>query len=141
MQRLEDGQLDVILVLDFEISPALHSTVLQFTPARCVLPGGHPLADKPVSLKDLTDEPFIMLDVAKTRDYFLSIFGDFGLQPNIAMRVSSAEMARSLVASGFGYSLLNFSTPEHRNIVYCPIEGPVRPSNLRRRAAISSSPI
>jgi DNA-binding transcriptional LysR family regulator len=130
MQRLEEGVLDVILVMDFEISPTLHSTPLLSTPARCVLPIGHPLAKGAVSLKDLADEPFIMLDVAKTRDYFLSIFGDFGLQPNIATRAPSAEMVRSLVASGFGYSLLNFCTPERRNIIYCPLEGHVRPSNL-----------
>jgi len=130
MQRLEEGILDVIFVMDFEISPTLHVTALKPTPVRCVLPSGHPLAPGPVSLKNFADQPFILLDIAKTRDYFLSIFGDLGLQPNIAMRAPSAEMVRSLVASGFGYSLLNFCTTERRNIAYCPIEGPVRESNL-----------
>ena len=130
MQKLEDGVLDVIFVMDFEISPTLHSTVLQPTPVQCVLPSGHALAKGPVSLKDLANEPFIILDVAKTRDYFLSIFGDLGLQPNIATRAPSAEMVRSLVANGFGYSLLNFCTAERHNIIYRPLEGHVRPSNL-----------
>ena len=130
MQRLEEGILDIIFVMDFEISPTLHVTVLKPTPVRCVLPSGHPLSRGSVSLKDLADEPFILLDIAKTRDYFLSIFGDLGLRPNIATRAPSAEMVRSLVASGFGYSLLNFCTTERRNITYCPIEGPVRESNL-----------
>jgi DNA-binding transcriptional LysR family regulator len=130
MQRLEDGALDVIFVMDFEISPTLHSTVLQPTPVQVVLPNGHPLAKGSISLRDFAEEPFILLDVAKTRDYFLSIFGDFGLQPNIATRAPSAEMVRSLVANGFGYSLLNFSTAERHDIVYRPLNDPIRPSNL-----------
>src|SRR5262249_26754237 len=112
MQRLEEGALDVIFVMDFEISPTLHVARLKSTPVRCVLPRNHRLASGPVSLKELAHEPFILLDIAKTRDYFLSIFGDHDLQPNIATRAPSAEMVRSLVASGFGYSLLNFCTQD-----------------------------
>jgi DNA-binding transcriptional LysR family regulator len=71
-----------------------------------------------------------MLDIERTRDYFLAVFGEFGLQPNVAYRASSAEMVRSMVANGFGYSLLNFCPPDRKGIVYRPIEGHVRPSNL-----------
>ncbi len=140
-QRLEDGVLDVIIVLDFELSPAFQSNLLQNTPAQCVLPREHRLANGPVSLKALEKEPFIMLDIPSTRDYFLSVFGDLGLQPNVAHRAPSADMVRSLVANGFGYSLLNFCTPDRRNIVYQPIDGDIRPSHLvavrqyRRRAS------
>jgi DNA-binding transcriptional LysR family regulator len=131
MQKLEDGSLDIIFVLDFEISPNLHSTLLQSSPAQCVLPEDHILATGgPVSLKALAEEPYIMLDIPRTKDYFLSVFGDLGLQPNIALRAQTAEMVRSLVANGFGYSLLNFSMPDRRNIVYRPLEGYTRPSNL-----------
>jgi DNA-binding transcriptional LysR family regulator len=131
MQKLEEGSLDIIFVLDFEISPNLHSTLLQATPAQCVLPEHHILATGgPVSLKALAEEPYIMLDIPRTKDYFLSVFGDLGLQPNIALRAQSAEMVRSLVANGFGYSLLNFSMPDRRNIVYRPLEGHTRPSHL-----------
>jgi DNA-binding transcriptional LysR family regulator len=130
MQRLEDGNLDVIIVLDFDLTPALHSTLLQPSPAYCVLPTGHFLANNDVSLQKLSREPFIMLDIARTRDYFLSVFGEFGLQPNVAYRASSAEMVRSMVSNGFGYSLLNFCLPDRRGIVYRPLDGHVRPSNL-----------
>ena len=130
MQRLEDGNLDLIFVLDFEILPELHSTLLQAAPALCVLPEHHHLSDGTVSLRDLAREPFIMLDMPRTRDYFMSIFGDFGLQPDIAVRAPSAAMVRSLVANGFGYSLLNFSTLGCEGIVYRPLEGHTRPSHL-----------
>jgi DNA-binding transcriptional LysR family regulator len=131
MQKLEEGSLDIIFVLDFEISPNLQSTLLQSTPAQCVLPEDHILArGGPVSLRALADEPYIMLDIPRTKDYFLSVFGDLGLQPNIALRAQNADMVRSLVANKFGYSLLNFCMPDRRNIVYRPLEGHTRSSHL-----------
>jgi len=131
MQKLEDGVLDVIFVLDFEISPNLHTTLLQNAPAQCVLPETHPLAGgSAVSLAALEKEPFILLDIPKTRDYFLSVFGDLGVQPNIALKAPSAEMVRSLVANGFGYSLLNFGSADRRQIVYRPLADHTRPSHL-----------
>jgi len=130
MQRLEDGNLDVIIVLDFDLTPTLHSTLLQSSPVYCVLPSGHHLANKTVLLEKLSREPYIMLDIARTRDYFLSVFGELGLQPNVTHRASSAEMVRSMVANGFGYSLLNFCLPDRKGIVYRPLQGNVRASNL-----------
>jgi DNA-binding transcriptional LysR family regulator len=133
MERLEEGSLDVVLLLDFEISPTMQATVLRPTPAQCVLPAGHRMAgEKCISLKELSNEPFILLNIPKTRDYMLSIFGDLGLQPRIAHRAQSAELVRNLVAHNFGYSLLNFWSPRppHGGEVYRPLEGKIRSSNL-----------
>ncbi|MCK9908763.1 LysR family transcriptional regulator [Microbacteriaceae bacterium K1510] len=134
MLRLEESNVDVAIVLDFEIAPTLHTTVLRPTPVQCVLPPEHPLAHDVVSLSDLADEPFILLDMPRTRDYILSIFGDMGLQPRIAHRAPTAEMARSLVANGFGYSLLNFISASggkmQNGCVYRPLKGSIRPTNL-----------
>jgi len=134
MHRLDESTLDLAIVLDFEIAPTLQATILRPAPLHCVLRADHPLAGGSVSLKDLADEPFILLDMPRTRDYMLSVFGDFGLQPNIAYRASTAEMARSLVAHGFGYSLLNFVSPNtaggQNGCVYRPLTGDVRASNL-----------
>ena len=136
MERLVTGAIDLALFLDFEQSPNFHTTILRPTPVQCVLPRWHPLAKEAlVRLEDLLDEPFILLDIAKTSAYFLSIFGNLGLAPRIAHQVGSAERARSMVANGFGYSLLNFWAPggrseEESSPVYRPIDTDVRPSNL-----------
>jgi DNA-binding transcriptional LysR family regulator len=130
MSRLEDGSLDLIFVLDFELSPSLQATVLQQSPMRYVLPTNHALADAPVSLKDLQDEPFIMLDIPKTRDYFMSVFNNAGLQPSMIHRAPSADMVRSMVGNGFGYSLLNFGAAERKDIVYKPVPECLTHSNL-----------
>jgi len=135
MERLEEGSLDLVVLLDFEISPTLQATVLRPTPAQCVLPSTHPLARaNSVSLAALADEPFILLNIPKTRDYILSIFGELGLQPKIAHRAQSAELVRNLVAHNFGYSLLNFWPPrspsQQGDTVYRPLDGKIRMSNL-----------
>ncbi len=130
MSRMEEGALHLIFVLDFEVTPTYQCTVLQPSPVRCVLPSDHPLADSLTSLRQLDREPFIMLDIPKTRDYFLSIFGDLGMQPNVTQRASSAEMVRSLVGNGFGYSLLNFNVSRRKDIVFRPFDNYDSTSNL-----------
>lgn len=131
MHRLEESTLDLAIVLDFQIAPTLNATVLRSAPLHCVLPADHPLAGGNVSLADLADQPFILLDMPGTRDYMLSVFGNLGLQPNIAHRASTAEMARSLVAHGFGYTLLNFVSRDiAKGCVYRPLIGEIRESNL-----------
>lgn len=130
MSKMEEGSLDLIFVLDFEVAPTYQCTILQPSPVCCVLPANHPLANSLTSLKQLDQEPFIMLDIPKTRDYFLSIFGDLGIQPNVSQRASSAEMVRSLVGNGFGYSLLNFNASKRKDIVFRPFDNYTSVSNL-----------
>ncbi len=133
--QLSEGSLDVAIFLDFEASPLLQATSLRPTPPQCIVPSQHRLAAAPViSLEDLAGEDFILLDMPRTRDYFLSIFNERNLRPNIAHLAASAEMVRSLVANGFGYSILNFWPPrplgDGGDVVYRPIRGVLRPSHL-----------
>ena len=145
--QLAEGTLDVAMFLDFEASPVLQATLLRPTPPVCIVPAQHPLAALPViALESLIDEDFILLDMARTRDYFMSIFNERNLRPKIAHRAATAEMVRSLVANGFGYSILNFWPPrplgDGYDVVYRPISGALRPSHLvavhlyRHRAAL-----
>jgi DNA-binding transcriptional LysR family regulator len=76
----------------------------------------------------------VLLDQPRTRDYFLSLFGSKGLSPTVAHRTESFEMVRSLVANGFGYTLLNFVPPYHVDghgkLVSRPLAEVDRPQNL-----------
>jgi DNA-binding transcriptional LysR family regulator len=70
--------------------------------------GSHPVARrKSIALAALADEPFLLLDLPISRDYFLSLFQLAGLRPNIAGRFEHWEVIRSLVARGDGYSIGN----------------------------------
>jgi DNA-binding transcriptional LysR family regulator len=123
---LEMGALDLAILYDFDIPSSLHCTPLRSMPLQVVLPSGHRLARRAaLSLLDLVEEPLILLDLPKSSDYFLSVFGDLAVTPKIAHRTTSFEMLRSLVANGLGYSLLNFcpplNVPHHGAIVSRPL--------------------
>jgi DNA-binding transcriptional LysR family regulator len=132
---LETGTLDLAILYDFDVPRTLHCTPLRTMPLQVVVHADHRLAPRPaISLLDVIDEPLILLDLPKSRDYFLSVFGDLGVEPRIAHRTPSFEMLRSLVANGLGYSLLNFcpptSFPHHGAIVSRPLIETSRPAHL-----------
>jgi len=62
---------------------------------------------KSVSLSQLSQRPMVMLDLPLARDYYSSLFQQFGLNPNIAHTTRSSEIARALVVGGFGFTILN----------------------------------
>src|SRR5262249_29904961 len=67
----------------------------------------HPLADKEtIRLGDLASHDMIMMDFPPSMQYFSEILADAGVNPIIRHRTKSFELTRSLVARGFGYSLL-----------------------------------
>ena len=57
-------------------------------------------------LPQLADDPFILLDIPPSRQYFQDILVGAGLSPHIAHRSSSIELVRGMVAIGLGYSLM-----------------------------------
>jgi DNA-binding transcriptional LysR family regulator len=135
LDALHGGGFDLIIVYDYDIPTTLHAAPLRSMPVQVVLPASHPLAhSQTCSLTDLTSEPMVLLDQPRTRDYFLSLFGNKGLTPTIGHRTESFEMVRSLVANGFGYALLNFVPPYHveghGTLVSRPVSDVDRPQNL-----------
>lgn len=82
-------------------------------PPYALIPSSDPAAeDDSISLAALAERPMVLLDLPMTRDYFLSMFEECGLHPNIVHTSRSSEICRSLVASGFGFSMLNILPPE-----------------------------
>lgn len=73
-----------------------------------ILPPTHPLAGrKEMALADLTEDPFVLLNLPGSRDYFLGMLFQAGITPLLKYRSSSYETVRSMVAMGLGYSILN----------------------------------
>ncbi|MGE5147303.1 MAG: LysR family transcriptional regulator [Candidatus Eiseniibacteriota bacterium] len=135
VEGLEKGIFDIAFLYDFELASTIQATALREMPPQVVLPAGHRLAPrKSIRLGDLKDEPFVLLDLPRTRHYLLSILSDAGVEPRAVHRAQSYEMVRSLVANGFGYAILNFCPPyayaADGGIVSRPVEGRVRVPNL-----------
>ncbi|MBT5226558.1 MAG: LysR family transcriptional regulator [Proteobacteria bacterium] len=109
LQRLlHNGNIEIALLYDIDLDRNLARLPLTQVEPHILLPASHPLANRAnLSLRALQDEPFILLDLPHSRDYFLGFFGKQGFQPKVRHRTQSFELVRGLVASGEGYSILN----------------------------------
>lgn len=117
LASLRRGELDVALLYDFGLDEDIHVERLAELTPYVLLPEGHALAETTsIALDALVQEPLILLDVEPSREYFLSLFRDRGLEPFVGYRTSSFEMVRGLVGHGLGYSLL--ATKPANNISY-----------------------
>ena len=117
VEGLKAGDVELALVYDWNLGEGLATDTLAALPPYVLLPENHSLADKSsLSLSDLVTEPMILLDAPRSGSYFVSLFEKAGLTPQIRVRTLSFEMARGLVAHGFGYSLL--STKPASNLSY-----------------------
>jgi hypothetical protein len=67
-------------------------------PPFAILPKAHRLsAGKTVSLEDLSREPFVMLDLPHSREYFSSLFDGLGARPVPAFKSSQPEVVKGMV--------------------------------------------
>ncbi len=106
--RLNRGGIDVALTYDRGADlTGLTTVVLAEVKPKIILAADHPLATQgPITLKDLSDEPYVMLDGPGSWTYFEELWAECGVKPRIAYTSGSLESVRSAVAAGFGYTLL-----------------------------------
>jgi DNA-binding transcriptional LysR family regulator len=77
-------------------------------PPYAVFSADHPMAGRDeVTLEQLAGDPLVLLDLPLSRAYFTSLFAAEGLKPTIGHRSPRPETIRTLVANGFGYTLVN----------------------------------
>ncbi|MDN2566128.1 LysR family transcriptional regulator [Aquibium sp. A9E412] len=115
-QKLSDGSADIGLTYDLLVNERVVFEPLLSVPLYVLLPADSPLAQAgDVSLFDLARQPYIMLDLPGSREWFLQVFRRYGLEPRIRFRTRSTDMVRSLVANGQGFSLLGFRAPAERS--------------------------
>lgn len=115
-QRLSDGSADIALTYDLLANESIRFEPLLAVPLHVLLPASSPLAQaSDVSLFDIAQHPYIMLDLPGSREWFLSVFRRHGLEPRVRFRTRSTEMVRSLVAQSQGYSLLGFRSIRERS--------------------------
>jgi len=137
VQGLTAGTFDLAFLYDHELDGTIETEPLMPPQIPYVLlPEGHRFVNqKQVSLRDLCLEPMILLDVQPSRTYFVSLFHELGLTPNIVFGSPSIEMVRGMVGQGFGYSLLvtrphSEYTYDGKKVVIIDIAETVAPSGL-----------
>lgn len=133
---LRRAEIDTALTYDLEVPQDIAFEPLLSLPPHALFPPDHPLAARDhVSLEELADQPFVLLDLPLSREYFLSLFQNMDLRPTIAERTAHLPMVRTMVANGFGYGLLNVPSsnihaPDGKPLRYVQISGDVRPMRL-----------
>ena len=136
LRMIGRAEIDVALSYDLEIPKDLEFAPLASLPPYVMLPEGHALTKKDeLTIADLANEPMVLLDMPLSRDYFLSMFQMAGLRPTIGERTADLSFARSLVANGFGFGLINIrvqntTAPDGKPLVFRPLVGNIRPMVL-----------
>ena len=106
--QLKRGAIDVACTFLRPMPDDLDFLPIFEAPPYALLPDDDPLANAAsVSPADIADRPFILLDLAHTRDYFMPMFAAEGLTPRISHSTRSSEIVRAMVAGRFGVSILN----------------------------------
>ncbi|HVL08333.1 MAG TPA: LysR substrate-binding domain-containing protein [Burkholderiaceae bacterium] len=117
MNKLHALEIDLAITYDLLLGDDIEFESLATLPPYVLVSEVHPLAQqKVVSFEELAPEPFILLDLPISRDYFASLFEKAGVTPNIVARSQSAEAVRSMVANGIGYALFNVRPKSNQSL-------------------------
>jgi len=133
--KVRKAQLDVAITYEQQ-APDLEFECLALLPTYILLPARHGLAQSgSLNLRDLEGQPFILLDLPVSREYFQSLFDRAGITMNIVARSEQPETIRSFVASGLGFSLMTArpasrTAPNGRKLAYLHLDDDVPPMKL-----------
>jgi DNA-binding transcriptional LysR family regulator len=135
--RLRAGLLSLAIAYDLDPGHEdMEFEGLIDLPPFAVLAEEHRLADRAeVTLAELAEERLVLLDLPLSREYFRALFAVEGLKPLIGYRSPRPETIRTLVANGFGYTLVNArpridQALDGRALRSVPIAGRPRPRTL-----------
>lgn len=112
-ESIEEGLLtnrcDISVLLTSNIlNPGLTTEKLMSSQRRLWVSAQHTLLSaKSVGLKEISEEPYIMLTVDEASHTSLKYWSQTPFQPRIALRTSSVEAVRSLVANHQGVAILS----------------------------------
>lgn len=108
LDGLISGRFEMALSYAYALTEEVTGELLAELPPYVLLSAQHPLADRvDISLSELADEPFILLDLPHSREYFFSLFLACKIEPRIVYRSHSYELIRGLVGHGHGYTIHN----------------------------------
>lgn len=135
-RMLDTGQVELALTYDLGMTERPRVQRLKECRFYAALPPAHPLArQQAVSLEDLAGEALIQIDLPHSREFLMSPFWQYQLEPRIAYRTTSLEMVRGMVAQGLGVALLitrplSDQTQDGARLVCRPIANPLPSQRL-----------
>lgn len=136
LEGLRMARFDIALSYDLDIPADIAFHELAVLPPYAVLHEEHPLAGRrEVTMEDLARHPMILLDLPHSSAYFLSLFRDAGLTPQIVERTRDMSVMRAMVANRFGYSIANIRPVstyalDGGRLSFVPLTGNLRPMRM-----------
>ncbi|WP_434356050.1 LysR family transcriptional regulator [Parasalinivibrio latis] len=109
-EGLLSGEYDLAIMLTSNLinQEDIAYEVLVSSRRRLWLSTHHPLREKKqISLQDVSEVPYIMLTVDEASNTAQRYWNQTPYQPNVVFRTSSVEAVRSMVANGYGVSILS----------------------------------
>lgn len=112
-RALRTGECEVALMYGYDLGEDLATTGVGTAPPYVLVSPDHRFAGRSeVGLRELADEPMVLLDLPHTGAYFRSLFEGLGIEPLVRHRTHGYETVRAMVAAGHGYAVLN-QRPAH----------------------------
>ena len=111
---LDAGHADMAFTYSDLVSSTHSFDPLVEVPPYALVARTSPLAQQSdVSLAELAEYPMVLFDLPRTKGYYHRFLTDANHDVRISHRTESVEMVRTLVANGFGFSILNARPPEY----------------------------
>lgn len=136
LTRLERAELDIALSYDLLVPEGFQFIPLAGLPPHVQVGETDPLAERTaITLEELAEQPFILLDLPLSRDYFLGLFAAAGVTPHIIAQIQHLDVIRAMVANRYGYTLANVrprnkAALDGRRLVSLRLAGDHRPMRL-----------
>jgi DNA-binding transcriptional LysR family regulator len=128
MEKLRRGEIAVALTYDLDLPPDLEFIGLAGLPPYAFVAWDHPLARRgAVELEEFGAEPYLLLNMPASRDYFLALFRQSGVSPRIGGRFEQLDVIRSLE----GYGLANAQPRNRASLDGRPLAYLQLPAELR----------
>ena len=108
LDKLRQVEIDVAISYDLQVPDDIQFEPLASLSPYVLVSRGHRFARQPsVDLGELASEPMVILDLPKSREYFISLFESKGFQPSIVARAANQEVVRTMVANNYGFTIAN----------------------------------
>ena len=136
LEMLLSGRSELVISYDFGIPMEVEAVALCELPPYVIIAADHRLAKRSsVHLRELENEPFILMDLPHSKDYFAEIFRIAGTVQDISFKSRSYELIRGLVAQGHGFAIQNAIpatrwTYDGSTVATLPILDPVPPVKI-----------
>ena len=133
---LRRAEIDLGLSYAIDVPKDLDFHPIKTLPPLIMLSPEHALAGRTsLTIEELAPHEMVLLDLPLSSDYFRAFFDAAALTPRIAERTKDMAVARSLVANGFGYSIVNFRpigtlAPDGKPLVFVPLKTALAPIEM-----------